>query len=77
MDYVLPRADDMPAFSIEFFEEAPSTENPLGAKGAGEAGCCGALPAVVGAVVHALEEYGVRHVDMPLSAEKLWRLIRH
>jgi len=40
-----------------------------------EAGCCGALPAVVGAVVHALAEYGVRHVDMPLSPEKLWRAI--
>lgn len=75
MDYALPRAADMPDFRIEFFEDAPSAENPLGVKGAGEAGCCGALPAVVGAVVHALEEYGVRHVDMPLSAEKLWRQI--
>jgi carbon-monoxide dehydrogenase large subunit len=75
MDYTLPRADDMPDFRIEFFEDAPSAENPLGAKGAGEAGCCGALPAVVGAVVHALEEYGVRHVDMPLTPEKLWRAI--
>jgi aerobic carbon-monoxide dehydrogenase large subunit len=75
MDYALPRAGDMPDFRIEFFEDAPSGANPLGVKGAGEAGCCGALPAVVGAVVHALEEYGVRHVDMPLSAEKLWRQI--
>jgi carbon-monoxide dehydrogenase large subunit len=75
MDYGLPRADDVPDFRIEFFEGAPSGENPLGAKGAGEAGCCGALPAVVGAVMHALEEYGVRHVDMPLDAEKLWRAI--
>ena len=47
----------------------------LGAKGAGEAGCCGALPAVVGAVMHALEEYGVRHLDMPLDPEKVWRAI--
>ncbi len=75
MDYTLPRADDMPDFAIEFFEDAPSAENPLGAKGAGEAGCCGALPAVVGAVMHALEEYGVRHVDMPLTPERLWRAI--
>jgi len=75
MDYALPRAEDMPDFHIEFFEGAPSAENPLGAKGAGEAGCCGALPAVVGAVVHALEEYGVRHLDMPLTAEKLWRAV--
>jgi carbon-monoxide dehydrogenase large subunit len=77
MDYGMPRADDMPAFRIEFFQDAPSPENPLGAKGAGEAGCCGALPAVVGAVVHALDEYGVRHVDMPLTPEKLWRVMNH
>ena len=75
MDYALPRAADLPDMRIEFFEAAPSPENPLGVKGAGEAGCCGALPAVVGAVTHALEEYGVRHVDMPLSPEKLWRAI--
>jgi carbon-monoxide dehydrogenase large subunit len=73
MDYALPRADDLPDFRIEFFEGAPSAENPLGVKGAGEAGCCGALPAVVGAIMHALEAYGVRHVDMPLSPERLWR----
>ncbi len=73
MDYCLPRAADVPDFRIEFFQGAPTGENPLGAKGAGEAGCCGALPAVVGAVVHALEEYGVRHLDMPLTPEKLWR----
>ncbi len=73
MDYCLPRAADLIDFRIEFFEGAPTGENPLGAKGAGEAGCCGALPAVVGAVVHALEEYGVRHLDMPLTPEKLWR----
>jgi len=75
MDYALPRAADMPEFHIDFFQDAPSGENPLGAKGAGEAGCCGALPAVVGAVMHAVEEYGVRHLDMPLSPEKLWRAI--
>ena len=75
MDYALPRAADVPDFRIEFFEDAPTGENPLGVKGAGEAGCCGALPAVVGAVMHALEEYGVRHLDMPLGPEKLWRAI--
>ena len=75
MDYCLPRAADMPDFRIEFFQDAPTRENPLGVKGAGEAGCCGALPAVVGAVVHALQEYGVRHLDMPLTPEKLWRAI--
>ena len=75
MDYALPRAADLPDMGIEFFQAAPSSENPLGVKGAGEAGCCGALPAVVGAVVHALEEYGVRHVDMPLTPEKVWRAL--
>jgi carbon-monoxide dehydrogenase large subunit len=75
MDYGLPRADVVPEFRIAFFEDAPSGENPLGAKGAGEAGCCGALPAVVGAVMDALAEYGVRHLDMPLTPEKLWRAI--
>ncbi|MDX2315935.1 MAG: xanthine dehydrogenase family protein molybdopterin-binding subunit [Gammaproteobacteria bacterium] len=75
IDYALPRAADLSDMHIEFFEAAPSSQNPLGVKGAGEAGCCGALPAVVGAVVHALEEYGVRHVDMPLTPEKLWRAI--
>ena len=73
MDYCLPRAADLPDFHMEFFQDAPTGENPLGVKGAGEAGCCGALPAVVGAVMHALREYGVRHLDMPLTPEKLWR----
>ncbi len=76
MDYALPRADDLPAFRTAFFEGAPSPKNPLGVKGAGEAGCCGAPPAIVNAVVNALAEYGVRHIDMPLTPEKVWRAIR-
>ena len=51
------------------------TTNPLGVKGVGEAGTTGALAAVVNAVVDALAEYGVRHVDMPLTSEKVWRAI--
>ena len=75
MDYALPRADDMPPFQVAFFEGAPTAHNPLGVKGSGEAGCCGALPAVVNAVVNALAPMGVRHIDMPLTPERVWRSI--
>ena len=57
------------------FEDAPTRHNPLGVKGSGEAGCCGALPAVVNAVVDALRHRGVHHIDMPLSPERVWRAI--
>ncbi len=75
MDYCMPHAGDLPAFSVTF-EAVPCTTNPLGAKGVGEAGVTGAPPAVVGAVVDALSEFGVRHIDMPLTPEKVWRAIR-
>ncbi len=75
MDYALPRADHMPPMVIEYFEGAPTKRNPLGVKGAGEAGCCGAPPAIVNAVLDALAEYGVHHIDMPLTPEKVWRAI--
>ena len=75
MDYCLPRADDLPNIAV-VFNEQPCATNPLGVKGVGEAGTTGALAAVVNAVVDALSEYGVRHVDMPLTSEKLWRAIR-
>ncbi|NIN75432.1 MAG: hypothetical protein GTN45_08995, partial [Xanthomonadales bacterium] len=71
-----PRADDMPPFQVAFFEGAPSAHNPLGVKGSGEAGCCGSLPAVVNAVVNALAPLGVRHIDMPLTPERVWRAIQ-
>ena len=54
MDYALPRADDMPKMEIAYYEDAPTKKNPLGVKGAGEAGCCGAPPAIVNAVIDAL-----------------------
>ncbi len=76
MDYGLPRADDMPPFELAFFEGAPTAHNPLGVKGSGEAGCCGSLPAVVNAVVNALAPLGVRHIDMPLTPERVWRAIQ-
>ena len=74
MDYCLPRADDLPSFAVAF-DEIPCATNPLGVKGVGEAGVTGALPAVVNAVVDALAEFGVRHVDMPVTAERVWRAI--
>lgn len=75
MDYALPRADQVPRLVVEYYEDAPTTRNPLGVKGAGEAGCCGAPPAIVNAVLDALAEYGILHLDMPLTPQKVWRAI--
>jgi aerobic carbon-monoxide dehydrogenase large subunit len=75
MDYMVPRAEDVPHAEIGHGGTA-SPRNPLGAKGLGEAGNIGIPPAVVNALVDALAPFGVRHVDMPLTAEKVWRLLR-
>jgi len=75
MDYAMPRADDAPMF-VSASHPVPATTNPLGAKGCGEAGCAGALPSVMNALVDALSEYGVRHIDMPATPERVWRAIR-
>ena len=75
MDYSMPRADNLP-FMRFARNEVPCTTNPLGIKGAGEAGAIGAPPAIINAVVNALSDYGVRHVDMPVTPNKLWRLIQ-
>jgi carbon-monoxide dehydrogenase large subunit len=72
-DYAMPRADDMPALDISY-NEIPCKTNPLGVKGAGEAGTIGALPAIIGAISDAL---GVSHIDMPATPEKIWRLSRN
>ena len=75
MDYTMPRADNLP--SIRFIRnEVPCTTNPLGIKGAGEAGAIGAPPAIINAVVNALSDYKIRHVDMPVTPNKLWRLMQ-
>ena len=72
MDYAMPRADDVPAFDFGS-HPVPCTTNPLGAKGCGEAGTSGALPAVMNAVVDALAEAkGLTHIDMPVTPEKVW-----
>jgi carbon-monoxide dehydrogenase large subunit len=75
MDYAMPRADDVPPFTVDS-HEVPTAVNPLGAKGVGEAGTVGALPAVVNAVNDALAPLGVRHLDMPLTPARVWRAIR-
>jgi carbon-monoxide dehydrogenase large subunit len=75
MDYAIPHAADMPSFLFTM-NEVPTTTNPLGVKGCGEAGCVGALPAVMNAVVHALRERGITQIDMPATPEKIWRLLR-
>jgi carbon-monoxide dehydrogenase large subunit len=75
MDYGMPRADDVPACEI-FTEGTATTNNPLGVKGAGEAGTIGALPAVMNAIVDALSPLGIRHIDMPATPERIWRAIK-
>ena len=75
MDYALPRAHDAPHFSVEN-RPVPATTNPLGVKGCGEAGCAGALPSVMNAVVNALRKVGVEHIDMPATPQRVWRAIR-
>jgi aerobic carbon-monoxide dehydrogenase large subunit len=75
MDYAMPRADDAPLFASAS-HPVPAKTNPLGAKGCGEAGCAGALPSVMNALVDALAECGIRHIDMPATPERVWRAIR-
>jgi aerobic carbon-monoxide dehydrogenase large subunit len=75
MDYTLPRADDVPPVGVAFIE-TPTANNSLGVKGAGECGTDGAAPAVINAIVDALAANGVRHIDMPATPEKIWRMLR-
>ena len=72
MDYAMPRADDMCGFKVEA-NPVPTATNPLGVKGAGEAGTVGALPAVTSAILDALAPLGVEAIDMPASPETVWR----
>jgi carbon-monoxide dehydrogenase large subunit len=74
MDYTLPRADRVPGIDFRY-REVPSPRNPLGVKGAGEAGTVGSAPALVSAVLDALSVRGIEHVDMPLTALKVWSLL--
>jgi carbon-monoxide dehydrogenase large subunit len=75
MDYAMPRAKHTPSFVVEN-HPVPTKLNPVGAKGCGEAGCSGGLPTVMNAVVDALSEYGVRHIEMPATPQRIWQTIQ-
>jgi carbon-monoxide dehydrogenase large subunit len=75
MDYAMPSAAELPSFEASN-TETPTPLNPLGAKGIGESGTIGSTPAVQNAVVDALAHLGIRHLDMPLTSERVWRAIR-
>jgi carbon-monoxide dehydrogenase large subunit len=75
MDYAMPHAHDLCDMEVES-NPVPTKTNPLGVKGAGEAGCVGALPAVANALVDALSEFGVKHIEMPATPERIWRAMR-
>ena len=72
MDYAMPRAAMFPMFDAEL-SEVPSTTHPLGIRPAGEGGTTPALAVVINAIVDALAEYGVTHVEMPATPERVWR----
>jgi carbon-monoxide dehydrogenase large subunit len=74
-DYALPRADDLPALDITL-AELPTEVNPLGVKGAGQAGCIAAPQTVINAILDALASLGIRHIDMPATPQRVWRAIR-
>jgi carbon-monoxide dehydrogenase large subunit len=74
MDYAVPRAAHIPWMELDR-TETPSPVNPLGVKGVGEAGTIGATPAIVGAIVDALAPFGVKHLDMPVKPEAIWRIV--
>ncbi len=75
LDYAMPKAADLPSFQTDRLE-TPSPVNPLGVKGAGETGTIASTPAVVNAVIDALAPFGVKHVDMPLTPERVWRAVQ-
>jgi carbon-monoxide dehydrogenase large subunit len=74
MDYAMPRADMLPFFNSEI-SEVPSTTHPLGIRPAGEGGTTPALAVIINAIVDALSEFGVSHIEMPATPERIWRAI--
>jgi carbon-monoxide dehydrogenase large subunit len=75
MDYAMPRATDVPSFVLAD-HPVPAKTNPLGVKGCGEAGCAGALTSVMNAVVDALADHGISHLDMPLTPFRIWQALQ-
>ncbi|MCB0835923.1 MAG: xanthine dehydrogenase family protein molybdopterin-binding subunit [Bacteroidetes bacterium] len=76
MDYTMPRADDLPSFEVDR-TVTPCPHNPLGVKGAGEAGTIASTPAIVNAVLDALSDYGIKDIKMPLTPERVWRAMQN
>jgi carbon-monoxide dehydrogenase large subunit len=74
MDYAIPRAEDIPEYVLDS-TETPSPSNPLGIKGVGEAGTIGATPAIANAIIDALSPFGIKHLDLPLTPEKIWKAL--
>ena len=79
MDYTMPRAADLPSFVVDHTVQTPSTDNPLGVKGCGEAGAIGSPPTVVNAVINALRSAGhdITHIDMPLTPARVWAAMKN
>jgi carbon-monoxide dehydrogenase large subunit len=75
MDYAMPRAADVPSFELAS-HPVPTKTNPLGVKGCGEAGCAGGLTSMTNAVIDALSEHGIRHIDMPLTPYRIWQALQ-
>ena len=75
MEYHVPTAENVPAFKLDHTVTLTTT-NPLGVKGIGEAGTIGSTPAAANAVIDALSPLGIKHIDMPLGSEKIWRAMR-
>ena len=76
MDYAMPRANDTPSFELEF-NEVPAPNNFLGVKGGGEGGTTAAPAAIINAIVDALDDFEIDHIDMPATPEKIWRIIHN
>ena len=75
MDYTMPRADDLPSYKLAF-QETLNPNNALGVKACSESGSCGPPPAIGNAIVDALWDLGVRHIDQPYTPERVWSAIR-
>jgi carbon-monoxide dehydrogenase large subunit len=75
MDYAMPRACDLPFYATAL-SEVPSSTHPLGIRPAGEGGTVPALAVVINAIVDALSEFGVRHIEMPATPERVWQAIQ-
>ena len=75
----MPRASDVPFYTVDYSCQTPCTHNPLGVKGCGEAGAIGSPPAVVNAVIDALHRGGIKvsHIDMPVSPARVWSAIQN